>query len=459
MKRYFLAAVCAFACTAAAFAQMTIESSGIATFELQAHTTVGVDLETGTAGMETAIDQMQIWFEIFPYATRGVPAKKPEAPLASIRAEGSKYAFKWFAKQENTPGQSAMTYDEFVPSLEFERVIAEVLYKDWWFRVAGTEPSLFANRASLKSIFDDVIKESQYSKVPISMLPLNQNLVSVGSLEIPVTGMLSAGADFEKVSFAVKGGAKGTWKTNTDDAWIGGADLTVKPVKGLALSLSGLAAMNYGESAGSSNPLSAGAGIEYLIGFTDKVALKPFAGYDFKYDTVSEKSAWEAGGGVFLFWRGSEYKTTHSEIHQWNKKFPVGLSLSANTNQDQYTTVVCSLFEETGSEALVPNLGGFIEFEALNIGAVTGLDSAMGAAGQIEYLINKKVKPYLFGKYVQGYKAGKLTDTDTVTTRIGVELLPIKRFVADFRYERTDAFGKEKNLDNGTLTTTLKMKL
>jgi hypothetical protein len=69
------------------------------------------------------------------------------------------------------------------------------------------------------------------------------------------------------------------------------------------------------------------------------------------------------------------------------------------------------------------------------------------------------VKPYLFGKYVQGYKAGKLTDTDTVTTRIGVELLPIKRFVADFRYERTDAFGKEKNLDNGTLTTTLKMKL
>ncbi len=441
------------------WAQMTIESANIATFDLKAHTTVGYDIENNMSGMETVIDQMQIWFEIFPYSTRGVPAKESEDVMASIRVDGSKYAFKWFAKQENLPGQKKTSSDEFVSAFEFDRIIAELLYKEYWFRIAGTEPSMFTNRASLKSIFDDVIKDSGNSNVPISMLPVGQNLVAVSDMEIPMTGMLSAGANYDRLQYNVRAGSKGTWKTNTGDAWIVGGDVAFSPAEKLTFSLSSLAAMNYDESAPGTNPVAYGAGLDYLVSFTDKVALRPFVGFDGKYETVSEKATWEAGGGFFLYWKGPDYKTTHDEIHRWNKTFPVGLSLSGNIDDKKYSSVIFSLFEETGRDALIANLGGFIEVEGINLLAVEGQDSALAAAAQVEYLIQKKIKPYLFGKYAQGYESGKLTDTDKVTSRVGLIIMPVKRFSIDIRYERTDAFGTDENLDNGVVTSTFKMKL
>lgn len=458
MKKLLIGAALAALIGAGLSAQMTIESAGAATFEMKAHTTVGVDLNNGASGMETAIDQMQIWFEIFPYATRGIPEKESDVPVASIRAEGSKYAFKWFSKQENAPGQGT-TYDEFASSFEFDRIVAELLWKEWWFRVAGTEPSMYVDSASLQSIFDDVIKESQYSLVPISMLPVSQNLLEVGDAEIPMSGMLSAGGDLGFLDFSLKAGSKGTWKTNEDQAWIFGGDANLKPLEGLTLSLRGLGAVNYDETAPGTNPLSWGVGADYLVYLSDKVALKPFAGFDGKYETVSEEFTWEAGGGVFLYWRGPEFKVTDEFIHQWNKEFPVGLSLSGNLDQDGYANVVFSLYEQAGKESLVPNLGGFAEIEAINLSAANAQDSALAAAAKVEYVVAKKFVPYAFGKYVQGYKSGKLTDVDSLTTMLGLEINPVKRFTIDLRYERTDLLGNETDLDNGTLTSTFKMKL
>lgn len=39
-------------------------------------------------GMESSLDQAQIWWEFMPYATRGVPAAETNTFQASVRIEG-----------------------------------------------------------------------------------------------------------------------------------------------------------------------------------------------------------------------------------------------------------------------------------------------------------------------------------------------------------------------------------
>lgn len=478
MKIKFIAAAMMAVLAAGAWAQQTIETGATATFDLRAHTKVGYDFDSGTSGMETSIDQIGIWFELFPYAdTRGVPKKESDQVTASIRLDGSKFALKWFDDKKLSAGEGDSTNQDqmaqggddgaFTTLYEFSSMIAELNYKTWWFRVAGTEPSMYRNLASLKSIFDDVIGDASNSLLFSSnFLRMNRNLLSISDKEIPMTGMLSAGGDLKNVSFNVRAGSKANWEDNADNAWILGGDCKVTPVDNLALTATGLSSFNYDEydettgAQKTTNPVGYGFGAEYQYFLTDLVVLKPFVGFDGKYETVTEKSTWEVGGGVFLYWKGTSSYVSHDEIYTWGTKFPIGLSLSANVSDANCANVQFSLFEEAGKDAVIENLGGFIELEAQNLTAAESQDSSLVAAAQIEYLVRKKFRPYVFGEYAQGYKAGKLTEDDTLTSRVGIVLTPVKRFTMDVRYERVDHIGAVNDtLDPGVFTTNFKMKL
>jgi len=430
---------------AGASAQMSINAANLATFNLKTHTTVGADLQTGIVGMETVLDDLSVWFEIFPEDTRGISPSPSDKVTASIRVDGSKYALKWSA--EPFRGESYA-----------DKITAELLYRNYWFRIKGTEPELFTNSASLRSIFDDVIDERQNSPVPVSLYDLDRNLVNVGTTETPITGMLSAGADLDYFTVSVRVGSKGTWETNEDQAWVFGGDLSANPAESLTVNLTGLGTVNYDKSKPGANILSGGVSVDYLFPLTDMLVLKPYIGFDDKYETVSEINKYEIGGGVFLYWHGAGYTAVKEEIHP-SIGVPVGLSLSANVNNDKYITVMFSLSEEARPDSLIPNFGGFVQAEIVNLDVALFEDRALACAGQIEYLVKKTVKPYLFGKFIQGYEDGKLTETDSLTSRAGILFSPVAHFTLDLRYERTDTFGLVEKRDNGVITSTFSMKL
>ena len=94
-----------------------------------------------------------------------------------------------------------------------------------------------------------------------------------------------------------------------------------------------------------------------------------------------------------------------------------------------------------------------------NLTAANNKDARIGFASQIDYKITKKINPYVFGKYVQGYSAGKITKTDDLTTRLGVLFNPAPRFSIDLCYERNDKIGEKQELDKGTFTAKFAIKL
>jgi len=137
----------------------------------------------------------------------------------------------------------------------------------------------------------------------------------------------------------------------------------------------------------------------------------------------------------------------------------VGLSVSANYAHDGYMSLLFSLFEEARKDSLIPNVGGFLAAEVLNLDVSRYEDRAYALAGRLEYLLGKIMKPYVEGRFVQGYTEGKLTGTESLSTKAGILLSPAKLFTLDLRYERTDFFGLEEALDPGLLTSTFTIKL
>lgn len=421
-----------------ATAQISLKPGTIATFDLKAHTTFGVDLRTGIAGLQTSIDTMQIWFEIFPDSTRGVIPADSSDLTASIRVEGSKYALKW--SSEPFRGESY-----------FDRIIARLDWKNIWMEVARSEPeeepTIFTGRASLAGLFD------------LGMLPGNRNMVDIGTSEIPLSGQLKGGAVFDSMSFDVGIASKGTWTTNTDHAWLGATNFTLKPFSGLEFKLGGLGSVNYQKSRPGTSPFAGSALVSYSRSLGGKVFLKPMLGFDGKYDVVSRSGKWEAGGTVALLWNGEDYTAWSESINNLSEAIPVGLSLSANYAWDGRINILGALFEEARKDSFIPNLGGFFAAEVQNIDVARYQDRAFALAGRLEYLFGPLFTPYAEARYIQGYKDGKLTGTNDMTMKVGILVKPAKHFSLDMRYERHDRFGVSPVLDPGLVTTTFSIRL
>ena len=144
---------------------------------------------------------MQIWFRNLPVRTRVSPCQKKRTPIASIRAEGSNTPLNSPSRRNARSNamrttNSSTSFDASLPKCCTRIVV----------RVAGTEPSSLRIGIA-QVIFDDVDKRKPVQQVP-SPCSVKSEPGTVGNFEIPVTGMLSAGADFEKVRLPSREGQR-----------------------------------------------------------------------------------------------------------------------------------------------------------------------------------------------------------------------------------------------------------
>lgn len=457
--------ICLMLSSVFAFAQQTAEAKTTANFEMRAHTTLGYDFNTNQSGIETQIDQMQIWFEIFPYNTYGVNPQSSKGLNVSLRAEGLKYAFKWFDMYRqptdnlgegisDTGRYSEATMNNFA----CEKVVAEVSWKDYYLTLVNTGNPIWFSSASLKGIFSELAqKTGDENKLGIPFTGLTQDLVKSSKANLGISGSIGLGYRNDILDISIQVASKDTWKKNTENAWVLGSAINVKPIENLVIDGNILSTINYSKVENFVDFTQFGISTDYQINLSDTYVLKPYIGFDgmIKDNTFT----YEVGGGLTFHWRGPDYKITHDTLNIWNLKMPVGASIAANIDELGQVNLMLSVLEDSAAGGLIPNLGGFIQFEMRNATAANYRDARIGIASQIDYKITKKITPYIFGKYVQGYAGGKITKTDDLTTRFGILFNPAPRFSIDVCYEKIDKIGENPVSDKGTFTARFAIKL
>ena len=465
----------------ATLSAQTIDMKTTANFSMKAHTTVGYDFQKNQSGIETQFDQIQVWFEIFPYGTYGLtPRANAKGLNVSIRAEGLKYAFKWFDSTNSPKDHDAVSTgkhigdytespnwnskDEYAPgeNASVDRLVAEVTYGNYYFSIADTDDPIWFSDASMSSIFTELEKKSGSENVlsfPITNFTRDGIKTTIDSFN--VSGILTGGCRFDNMKASLKVASKGTWDTNTNNAWVFGGSAEYKPLDKLTFAANGLGTLNYSFTEGTTSYhdiYQGGIKAEYAIDFTDMYVLKPYVGFDGEYTQDAFK--WEVGGGATFYWRGDGYATTYDPLSIWGLQIPVGCSLYGLVNDRAEINAALSLFEDSADGGLIPHVGGFIEAEGKNIASQNNKDHQFGVASQIEYRVSKKIRPYIFCEWLQGYSAaGKLTGTDELDSALGVLFTPAAHFTIDVKYAREDTIGENGALDNGLLTTKCTIKL
>ena len=514
MKKIYIALAAATLTGTAIFAD-SVSANMNAWFDLKTHTTVGYNLEDNIFGMESSLDQAQIWWEIFPYATRGAEPSEGDALQASVRIEGLKYAFKFYNEkktyqdgtttgyQENPGG----TNDKSTNYFDYTRIVSDVQYKSWFMEFYNYDyedgTAVGFSDASIHSLFDDFRnthifdsdKDNAVGILYFNGIKDQRNIITKDGYGL--TGILSTGLNLDNVKIRLSAGTPGSWidregeepgniksgkayqKVNSGNKAVFQLDGEYIPLENLTLKADGLMTLNYSKT--ENDTATDYAHDVYTCGFSGtydyslaKGTLSPYAGLDFNYTDGrdGDDAQFEAGAGVAYYWRGKDFKTNYDVLDFWGRKFPVGASLGINMDQNYTANLVFSVLEKADKDALIPNLGGFFEFEYLNIAQQNSKDSSVFAAGQAEYLINVPVakrktigvKPYLFGRFIQVRGTdGKITKEYNVDTRAGVLVYPCARFSIDLRYERADIIydiaGKDNDLDKGCITCKFSVNL
>ena len=560
MKKRFIAGATIAALALSSLAADTEDIKTNAWFDLKTHTTLGYNLQEKIFGMESTIDQAQVWWEFLPYATRGVEESKGDSLSASVRIEGLKYAFKFYNEKKtyednNTQGdynvgddykkttgwreRPGMTDDKDSNYFVYDRIVSEVKWRNLFLNFYKYDyengcPIGFDN-ASLKSLFDDFTnfrifdsaKDDNVGILYYNGIRDSNNYLGRGNYGI--TGVISAGVRYDKWNATLSAGTPGSWiaisdeapknikqgkayqKLNAENKAVFQLDTEFLPAENLKVNADILATMNFKKKADDQAAASSiygdssdqipydiytgGIGVEYDFDL-EKGTLSPYAGFDFRYLKADEKafnnkkdesdSQFEGGLGIAYYWRGKDFKYNNNTLDYWGRQFPVGVSLGMNSDQNGIANLVFSVYEKPDADALIPNLGGFFEFEMVNLfrtgdkddkfdGAKDKdwkKDSAFFIAGQLEYLINvpvakrktMAVKPYIFGRLIQQRDGdGYLTREYDFDSRVGVTVNPCARFNIDLRYERADVLwdlkGKDNELDKGCLTCRFDVRL
>jgi hypothetical protein len=268
-----------------------------------------------------------------------------------------------------------------------------------------------------------------------------------------VSGILAAGAEFNRFSFTVKTASRMNGVNNNENAWLLGADFTVVPVERLKLEASGFGAVNY-DKAGANNPYTFGTGAEYQLLLKDTFILTPFAGFDFIFEKTTDTAQWETGLGVMLYTKGQDARLS-SRILDYDEVIPVGFSLAMNINENSRMNALVSWFDPAGADSLIPNFGGFLQLEAADILAKSGNEPDFAVLVQVEYSIKDKVIPYLRGGYkpeITGQESR--TGNFIVSSAAGCYIKPVNNFAIDIWYKRNDR--KEKDgmiFDSGVFSS------
>jgi opacity protein-like surface antigen len=486
MKRYVLAALCLVFCAVFVSAQsgtptdsgstLTVGKNG--SLGLETSTTFAWDANDNSTGLETKAG-IELIIDLFPYADRGVQAENTDTPTVRLALKNA--AFSWWNTFQTTGGNYEQdNFNSWTARpllLTFDSLISDVVWKNYFFRVAGTTTVMRTNLISLRSIFDDVmdaqdrfyVARNQALWVParynIQQLPLLKGKLDRDMVDTDyraadkVSGILAGGAEFDKFGFTLKTASKARGKDNNDNAWLIGADAEFAPSENLKFEATGFAAVNY-DTAGAENPYTFGVAAEYRVPLSGKLILTPFVGYDFEYEKTLDTTQWEAGAGIVLYTQGYDTRAS-SRVLDYADVIPVGASLALNVNEDSLVNLELSWFDPAGEDSLLPNFGGFMQFEMANVLGNKGEDPDFAILGQFEYALRGKFFPYIRG----GYKP-EITGTTTrtgafiITSALGCYIKPFNNFSVDVRYERQDLKnGSDMELDQGLFSATFTISL
>jgi len=527
------------------FGEINLPFFGNSNFTIDADTTFVTNLENGATGLRTTAG-FGLWFEYIPYADRNLTPRRDALTVSLKLANSAIYAWRGygFSTDEafyvndangdvyngNISRPSDVTGDQAM-SIWFDTFIAQLEYNQYWVRIAGIEPEITLSQASIRSVFDPIIENRTAIDKNRMYLPLfradahyrpwpnhgivsviGRDLVNLNRREVSIAGNLSAGMNTENFDLTLKAGSWKNGRENIDNSWLGGVDFTLRPDLSNTIKLSFLGAINYGvvdlsgdggipDGEDSStkrdkndpmadprslveNPLAVGLGYDYRIDLPRRMVLRPYAGFDFIYETKSKEYDWEAGGGLQLYFRGtnSQFKrnTSIGGARIGDVGIPAALMLGANVNKDGIINGVVSFNEDPRSSS-IPRFGGFLLAEFMNIG---GKDYAVKSNGgatttsyndflwagmvQLEYLLHDRIMPYIFAQYMPAIMPVNLRTDDpiygkdyiTLISKVGCRFAPIDHFAVDFWYERND-FAKDGDwqLDNGLISVCFSVSL
>jgi hypothetical protein len=491
VKKYLLLfLVLAICCPVFLTAQTELTVGRTATLGVEATTTFGWDLSNNSTGLETKAG-IELIFPLFPVADMGVQPENTDDP--SVRLILRNATFSWWNTFQTAGGNYEQdNFNSWVTRplyLTFDDFFADVLWKNYYFRVASSTTEMRTNIITLRSIFDDVMdannriyyrrgwalwREERYN---IQDFPLLKNRIETDMLDIDyrndISGILAFGAEFERFSASFKAASRFQARaadeamSNIENAWLFGADFEIVPVENLKIDITGFAGINYDKVRTSSanngrNPLNLGVMAEYRLPLTDDFILSYFLGMDFAHDTVSENNQWEFGAGLMLYTRGFDTRVS-SRVLDFDAVIPIGASLAMNINHDNYMNIMLSWFDPAGRDSLIPYFGGFLQLEVGNLlNAVireTDFETFDYAfLTQLEYSIDEKIVPYVrLGYGPEFIGAIKTPDTAILRASFGCYLTMIRFFTLDLRYEMrnvitTDSFTMDNGMFNAVFT-------
>jgi hypothetical protein len=420
--------------TAIVFAE-TIETGKKGFIGIETSTTLSTDLNDGSTGLETKAG-IEAIFSLFPREDRGIIPENTDSPVVKIEIKDS--SFTWWNTYKTTGGN--LEQDDFNPwtaqplVVNFESLTADVLWKNYYFRVAGTKPDMSLNNFSLLSIFDDVMSASKdrwyvfrktalyanerYNVLQLPVLgdDINRNLLSLG-FQDKVSGQLGLGASFSNWNIDALAGSLKNGKDNNNNSWLFSIDTNIQPIEQINISTDILMGFNLGLDY--NNPVALGLGVKYLVNPLSPIKVMPYIGGDGVFEIDNSSYNWEIGGGLFIYFSEPDYYTNHKNIDHDNV-IPQGLSLSFNMNKDNESNAIIAFFNDTTKNSLFGNLGGFAQIEMANL--IKSDKFKWGLTAQIEYLILNKYKPYI-------RETIKPNKGDTLyNSVVGLELSPINNY-------------------------------
>lgn len=421
---------------------------------VEAGTEFVMDMNDKSAGLETNVG-IELYLPLFDKADRGAVSENGYMQ-PGVRLIVKDMCFQWmetyFAKGGNYEQDNVNSWASRPLVLSYGDISADVVWKNFYFQVAGTTNPMEVSQASLNSIFDDVMdtddrwyikkdyalySKTRYNKqgLPLLGTALTRDFVDPDYKD-DISGQLGFGVEFSKFTALAKAASLYNGRDNDNNAWLFGLDSTAYPVENMKIEANVLAGVNCDADLGE-NPFAAGISADYKIPLVKKVVMKPFVGFDYNMDleNTSNKS-WELGAGTYIYFRGEDYLASHREV-DYDEIVPVGISLGANLaklgDADMTTNLVFSAFEIADRRALIPNLGYFAQFE---MSAIASDNMHTAVCGQLEYIINGKFLPYVYGKYAPELSANgeHFTGKDIVTAKVGCYMTPVQYFSIDLNY-------------------------
>ena len=441
--------------TAAEESGSTLTTGKTATLGLEASTAFAWDLANNSTGLATKAG-IDFVFPLFPTANRGVNPGNFDDPAVRVVLKDA--SFVWWNTYSATGGNyeqdnfNSWTARPLV--LTFDKFYADLVWTNFFFRVASSTTVMRTDQSYLFSIFDDVMDVSDRwyyrrsatralwhtERYNIQQFPLLREKIARDHLDDDyrgsISGMLALGAEFDSFNAAIKAASHKNGSENNDNAWLFGADAEILLADHLLISLTGFAGINFEKSSVGKNPLSLGASIEYMMEFSERYILTPQIGFDFTMDTVTSESEWEASAGFVFNTRG--YELVSSRILDWDEVIPIGASLSFSLTNDSTLSAMFSWFEPAGKDSMIPNFGGFIQLELANLLSANNTVSAFAVLAQLEYLIVEKFTPYIRGGYIPEFQSGSnsaITGNYFIKGAVGCYITPVHFFSIDVRYE------------------------